>query len=105
MTEDFFENRYATRIAWSDNFTNLRAFSSLVLECAHIIHEDDKETIKYVKRIQQDLFDRGILPFIVESINDRQKIEKIQDNETKKFLRYVLISFEYLEDDRWRKKI
>lgn len=105
MTEDIFEKRYATRIEWSDNFTNLRAFSSLVLECAHIIHEDDKGTIKYVKRIQQDLYDRGILPFMVESKNDRIKIDELQNNDVRELMRYVVLAFEYLEDDRWGKEM
>ena len=102
MTEEVFEKRYATRIMWSNNFTNLRLFSSLVLECAHIILEKDKEHIKYINRIQEDLINKGIIPFKVDNINDRIKIDELPNNDVKEFLRYVLLAYEYVEDDRWR---
>ena len=103
MTEDVFEKRYAMSVEWSNNFTNLRTFSSLVLECAHIILEDDKDAIRYVNRIQGDLFDRGIIPFKVQGVNDWIRIDELPDNGVKDFMRYVCLAFEYKDDDRWDK--
>ena len=102
MTEEVFEKRYAMHIERSNNFTNLRTFSSLVLEIAHIILEDDKNAIKYVNRIQGDLFDRGVIPFKVQSVKDRIRIDEMPDNEIKDFLKYVLLAYRYKDDDRWR---
>lgn len=104
MTEEVFEKRYALSVEWSNNFTNLRTFSSLVLECAHTILEDDKDAIRYVNRIQGDLFDRGVIPFKVQSVNDRIRIDEMPDNDVRDFMRYVCLAFEYEDDYRWREK-
>ena len=102
MTEEVFEKRYVQRLAWTDNYKNIRPLRSLVLECAHIIHEEDVNAIKYVNRIQQDLFDKGIIPFMVTSVNDRNRVDEMPNNEIKTFLNKVLLAYEYKDDDRWR---
>lgn len=102
MTEDVFEKRYAQRLVWAENNNNIRTLSSLVLECAHIIHEEDADAIKYVNRIQQDLLDKGIIPFMIKSVNDRIRVDELPDNEIKEFLKKVLLAYEYKNDDRWR---
>ena len=102
MTEEVFEKRYAQTISMTDDYTIIKPFSSLVLECAHIIHEEDANAIMYVNRIQQDLFEKGIIPFMINSVNDRIRVDKMQNSEIKTFLKYVLIAYECKDDDRWR---
>ena len=51
MTEEVFEKRYAQRLVWADNYKNIRALSSLVLEISLIIQEEDADAIKYVNRM------------------------------------------------------
>lgn len=102
MTEEVFEKRYAQRLVWADNYKNIRALSSLVLEISLIIQEEDADAIKYVNRIQQDLLEKGIIPFMINSVNDRIRVDKMQNSEIKTFLKYVLIAYECKDDDRWR---
>ena len=102
MTEAGFEKRYAQRLVWTDNYKNIGPLSGFVLECACIIHEQDADAIKYVNRIQQDLYDKGILPFMIKSVNDRIRVYDMSDSDIKDFLKCVLLAYKYNDDDRWR---
>ena len=105
MKDHLFINRYAQSINRADDYKNIKPLSSLVLEYANIIHEEDADAIKYVNRIQQDLFDKGIIPFMVTSVNDRIKVDEMPYNEIKEFLNKVLLAYRYKDGDRWRNKI
>lgn len=102
MTEEVFEKRYAQTIARTDDYTIIKPLSSLVLECAHIIHEENADAIMYVNRIQKDLFDKGIIPFMITSVRYRNIIDKMPENEIKDFLKYVLLAYMYKDEYRWR---
>ncbi len=102
MKDNLFIKRYAQSINREDDYKNIKPLSSLVLEYANNIHEEDADAIKYVNRIQQDLFDKGIIPFMVTSVNDRIKVDEMPYNEIKEFLNKVLLAYRYKDDDRWR---
>lgn len=101
MTEDVFEKRYTQRLAWYDNNKNIRTLSSFVLEIAHNILEEDADEINYVNKIQHDLFEKGIIPFMIKSVKDRIRVDEMPNNEIKDFLNYVLLAYEYKDDD-WK---
>lgn len=103
MTEEIFERRYTQRIAWTDNYTDLRPIIGFLKEIAGLIHEYDEECIKYVSIIQDDLYERRIIPFKIENARDWSKFESIPKDDVYKILYYVRLAFEYKEDDRWRK--
>jgi len=103
--EKWFSKRYATRIAWSNNFKDLKPIISLIFEYASNVIEDGDEAFMYVKRIENDLFVRGIIPFKVNSYNDIYKIDSLQYSDVRRLLWYIWLAVKHKEEDwQWDEK-
>ena len=81
----YFYKKYSTRIKWSMGFKNLHAISFFLHE---LIYWED--CLEYVRIVEKDLLDRGIIPFKVESVDDIYKIDNANvSEEVRRLLWYI----------------
>lgn len=97
--EKWFSKRYATRVAWSNNFKDLKPIISLVFEYASNVIEDGDKAFMYVKKIEEDLFVRGIIPFKINSYNDFYRIDNLPYSDVRRLLWYIWLAVKHKEDD------
>ena len=93
-----FEVGYSQSIKLSDNYTNLGPIILIIHEFMNAIKEEGEEAYCYVEKIEEDLFNKGILPFKVESILDDTKINTLPASAVKEALHYILLAFRYKEE-------
>lgn len=93
-----FEVGYPQIIQLSDNYTNLGPIILMIHEFMSAIKEEGIEAYHYVEKIEDDLFNRGLLPFKVESLLDDRKINALPPSDIKEALRYILLAFRYKEE-------
>jgi len=68
-------------------------------EFANSIIEGDKTALPCIIKVQRDLFEKGILPFEVNSVNDLSKVNKLPLGDVHNFLRYVYLAYRYVEEE------
>lgn len=97
--EKWFSKRYATRISMSNNFRDLRPIIGLIFEYASNVIEDGDKAFMYVKKIEDDLFARGIIPFKINSSEDLYRIEDLTYGDVKRLLWYIWLAVKHKEED------
>lgn len=97
--EKIFNKRYSTRIAWSNNFKDLKPIIGLIFEFASNVIEDGEKAFMFVKRIENDLYNRGIIPFKINSYNDIYKIDILPFSDIKRALWYIWLAVKHKEEN------
>ena len=93
VQENWFNKMYESRIKLSNNYTDLRPIISLI-----IFLRDWEDGLSYIKEIQQDLYDKKIIPLKIESITDYNKLQIYTGGQIKELLCYIWSAFQYSED-------
>jgi hypothetical protein len=91
--ENWFNRTYKLRVKLSNNYTDLRPITSLVITA-----RDWENGIYYINKIQQDLLNNGVIPFIIKGVEDYTKLKTCQSEQIRELLHYVWRSFEYNEN-------
>lgn len=106
MVERRFNAAYTQRIEMSEKLGNIKPLTALVLELAERIIEGEKSALIYINKVQRDLYEKGVLPFEVQSIDDRIKVDELPSGDVHDFLRYVCLAYRYIEEDwYWDEKL
>lgn len=106
MSEERFNALYIQRESMCKKMGNIKPLIALVHELAGRIGEGDKSVLVYINKMQRDLYEKGILPFVVQSINDQLEIEKLPLGDTRDFLWYVHLAYKReAEDWYWDEKL
>lgn len=88
------ENKYKSRLAMSRIY-GLKTITGLIFELIYI-----EDGLFYIKKIEEDLHSKQLIPFKVNSTTDLIKIENCQyDNpEVKRLLWYIWLAMKYEEE-------
>lgn len=106
MTEERFNAVYAQRVEMSENLGNIKPIIALVHELAWEIVDGNKDALIYINKVQKDLYEKSILPFEVQSIDDEVKVGKLPFGDTQDFLMYVCLAYRHIEEDwYWDEKL
>ena len=99
MTKEKFDVLYAQ---WEDmckKTGNIKPLIALVHELAGKMTEGDKSALIYVNKVQRDLYEKGILPYMVQNTHDWLKVDKLPLGDIRDFLNYVCLTYRREEED------
>ena len=99
MVKKRFDAIYAQRVEMSEKLNSIKPLTSLVHELAGRIIEGEKLAIVYINKVQKDLYEKGILPFKVQSNDDIIKVDRLPTGDIHDFLWYVCLAYRHIEED------
>ena len=83
-----FEKRYINKVKLSNNYIDLKPILTLIHEYLYDVPEVE-EAYECIKMAEQDLFDKGIIPFKINGYEDLHKIEELPSSCVTDILRYI----------------
>lgn len=103
MGNVYLEKRYTEalnlRIQVSNNFASLCPFVGLMKELSSKAIGYKEDALFYVDQLQQLLYAKGLLPFVVGSCKDSPEIDKIEDWYIKSLLWYAWLAYKHVDED------
>ena len=103
MREDFLNKRYEVafnlRATLSKNLTDIRPFIGLMKEYAGYAIEYGEAVLPYITILQELFYNKHLLPFVVDNIGDRYKIDQLHTGYVKDFLFYAWLAYKHVEED------
>lgn len=91
MTEQEFNFNYDKRKDLSNQYDDLRPIIDYILELAGSITYGEEDVLLYVDKIQKDLLDNKVIPFMISNVEDIDKLERVH-GDTKRALWYIWLA-------------